>query len=90
MRTFKIKDKEISNFSSPYIIAEIGANHNGDMDLAKTMIDSAANCGVDAVKFQSWTPSSLVSKSEYDKNQYYNDGDGGKQHFGSLREMVEK
>ena len=71
MRTFKIKDKEIHNFCSPYVIAEIGANHNGDMELAKIMIDSAVNCGVDAVKFQSWTPSSLVSKSEYDKNQSY-------------------
>jgi len=90
MGTFKIKDKEIYNFCSPYIIAEIGANHNGDMSLAKQMIDSAVNCGVDAVKFQSWTPSSLVSKIEYDKNQTYNDGDGGKKHFGSLKEMVEK
>ena len=90
MRTFKIKDKEIHNFCSPYIIAEIGANHNGDMNLAKVMIDSAVDCGVDAVKFQSWTPSSLVSKSEYAKNQSYNDGDGGKKHFGSLKEMIEK
>ncbi|MCK0115070.1 N-acetylneuraminate synthase family protein [Gelidibacter sp. F63206] len=82
--------KEIFNYSEPYIIAEIGANHNGDMDLAKRIIDSAKECGADAVKFQSWTPSSLVSKSEYDKNQSYDDGDGGKKHFGSLKEMVEK
>ena len=45
----KIKDKDIKNFGKPYIIAEIGANHNGDMDLAKTIINSAIECGVDAV-----------------------------------------
>jgi N-acetylneuraminate synthase len=82
--------KIVSNFSEPYIIAEIGANHNGDIILAKKMIDSAIDCGCDAVKFQSWQPDSIVSKEEYAKNQTYNDGDGGKKHFGSLREMVEK
>lgn len=88
MQTFKIKNKEIHNFCSPYIIAEIGANHNGDMKLAKEMIDSAVSCGVDAVKFQSWSPKSLIAKEEYDRNQKYDDSP--KKHFGSLKEMVEK
>ena len=35
-----------------FIIAEIGINHNGDLDLAKKMILSAKLCGADAVKFQ--------------------------------------
>lgn len=80
--------KEVFNFCEPYIIAEIGANHNGDMDLAKKMIDSAVECGCDAVKFQSWTPDSLIAKEEYDRNQSYDDSP--KKHFGSLKEMVEK
>lgn len=84
------KTKEVHNFSEPYIIAEIGANHNGDIDLAKKIIDSAKECGADAVKFQSWTPKTLIAKEEYDRNQSYDDGDGGKKHFGSLKEMVEK
>lgn len=71
-----------------YIIAEIGANHNGDMQLAKKMISSAKQAGADCVKFQSWTPESLVSKEEYERNQVYTDSK--KKHFGSLREMVEK
>lgn len=37
---------------SPYIVAEIGGNHNGDVDLAKRMIREAKACGADAVKFQ--------------------------------------
>ncbi|MCO5249195.1 MAG: N-acetylneuraminate synthase family protein [Chitinophagales bacterium] len=88
MNKIKISTKEIYNFSSPYIIAEIGANHNGDMNLAKIMIDSAKECGADCVKFQSWSPTSLIAKEEYDRNQSYDDSP--KKHFGSLKEMVEK
>jgi N-acetylneuraminate synthase len=39
-----------------YIIAEIGINHNGDLEVAKQMIDAAVHAGVDAVKFQKRTP----------------------------------
>lgn len=90
MKKFKLGSKIIQNYSKPYIIAEIGANHNGDMTLAKQMIKQAKECGVDAVKFQSWNPDSLIANEEYERNQSYNDGDGGKKHFGSLKEMVEK
>jgi N,N'-diacetyllegionaminate synthase len=71
----------------PYVIAEIGANHNGDMKLCRSMIDAARKCGSDAVKFQSWSRTSLISSAEYDRNPAYSDK---KKHFGSLREMVEK
>ena len=40
---------------SIYIIAEIGINHNGDLDIAKELIDVAVNAGADAVKFQKRT-----------------------------------
>jgi N-acetylneuraminate synthase len=43
-----------------YVIAEIGINHNGDMDIAKKLIDSAALAGCDAVKFQKRTPELCV------------------------------
>lgn len=44
------------------IIAEAGVNHNGDLDLAKKLIDAAANAGADYVKFQTFKTESLVSK----------------------------
>lgn len=44
------------------IIAEAGVNHNGDINLAKKLIDAAANAGVDYVKFQTFKSSKLVSK----------------------------
>ena len=45
-----------------YIIAEIGCNHNGDFNLARKMIDVAVECGVDAVKFQTFKANLLISK----------------------------
>ena len=38
-----------------FLIAEIGINHNGDMEVAKLLIDAASNSGFDAVKFQKRT-----------------------------------
>lgn len=45
------------------IIAEAGVNHNGDVKLAREMIDLAAECGVDVVKFQTFKSENLVTKS---------------------------
>ena len=45
------------------IIAEAGVNHNGSMDIAKKLIDAAANAGVDYVKFQTFNADKLVSKN---------------------------
>lgn len=60
-------------FGRPYVIAEIGANHNGDMDLAKKMINVAKECGADCVKFQSWSKDSIFSKKVYDDNFFLRD-----------------
>jgi N-acetylneuraminate synthase/N,N'-diacetyllegionaminate synthase len=45
------------------IIAEAGVNHNGDIQVAKKLIDVAVDAGVDYVKFQTFKADSLVSKS---------------------------
>lgn len=57
-----------NNFSkffnnNSFIIAEIGVNHNGDVNLAKKMIKSASECGVDAVKFQTFKSEDLVTEN---------------------------
>lgn len=46
-----------------YIIAEAGVNHNGDMNIARRLIDEAKKAGADAIKFQTFTASSLVCKN---------------------------
>jgi len=67
-KTVKIGEFEVRNFSAPFIIAEIGANHNGDLNLAKRLIKLAKNSGAHAVKFQSWRKETLFSKIVYQDN----------------------
>lgn len=55
-RELKLGSKMVGDGHPTYIIAEIGINHNGDLDIAKKMIDAAVHAGVDAVKFQKRTP----------------------------------
>ena len=45
------------------VISEIGSNHNGNIELAKKMIDASVECGADAVKFQTFNAEELVSAS---------------------------
>ena len=69
MKEIKFNDgKIVSEFSIPYVIAEVNSSHNGDPDVAKKMIDAAIEAGCDCVKFQSWSVESLYSKTYYDKN----------------------
>jgi sialic acid synthase SpsE len=56
----------IAGQARPYIIAEIGANHNGDLELARRHIEAAAAAGADAAKFQSWG-TGLFAQSFYDE-----------------------
>lgn len=54
--TVSIGSRVIGGGRPAYVIAEIGLNHNGDVDIAKKLIDVAARAGADAVKFQKRTP----------------------------------
>ena len=54
--TVTIGSREIGPGHPAYVIAEIGLNHNGDVEIAKQLIDVAASAGADAVKFQKRTP----------------------------------
>jgi N,N'-diacetyllegionaminate synthase len=81
-----IAGRRIGPEHDPYVIAEIGANHNGDMALCRRLIDTAAEVGADAVKFQSWTKDSLISRAEYARNTPYVKNGGAP----SLEEAVER
>jgi N,N'-diacetyllegionaminate synthase len=69
------------------IIAEAGVNHNGDMDLAKKMIDVAVEAGVDIVKFQTFKAELLVTKNAKKANyQIENTGSNDSQ-FNMLKAL---
>ncbi len=55
-RTIQMGNRTVGDGQPAYIIAEIGINHNGSLEIAKQMIDAAVHAGADAVKFQKRTP----------------------------------
>ncbi len=58
----------VSDYGRPYFVAEVNSSHNGNVDVARQMIDAAANAGCNCVKFQSWSARSLYSRTYYKKN----------------------
>lgn len=64
MRVVKIADKLVGDNQPCFIIAEIGINHNGSVELAKRLIDIAVTTGCDAVKFQKRTVDVVYTKEE--------------------------
>ena len=59
----KLGKRKINSNTKPYIIAEIGVNHEGSINLAKKMIYLAKKAGADAAKFQSYKAETLASKN---------------------------
>jgi len=63
-REVKIGNRWVGDGHPTYIIAEIGINHNGDIEIAKKLIDAAKHAGVNAVKFQKRTPELCVPEHQ--------------------------
>ena len=70
----KLGSKLVGEGFKPFIIAEAGLNHNGNVNLAKKLIDEAKKTNCDAIKFQTYKASSRVSKNvksvKYLKNRW--------------------
>ena len=71
-REIRIGTKIVGDGHPCFVIAEIGMNHNGDLALAKQIIDAAIHAGVDAIKFQMFTAETLVTQDA----QTYGNEDG--------------
>jgi sialic acid synthase SpsE len=80
-------DKILSQ-KSPYIIAEIGSNHNGDLELACQLITKAHRAGVHCVKFQSWSKETIFAKAKYEENFFLDDDYRSRNDF-TLEQIVE-
>lgn len=63
MKNFTIGNFNLDNSYNPYIIAEIGVNHEGNISLAKKLIRQVANSGANAAKFQTYKAETLASKN---------------------------
>jgi N-acetylneuraminate synthase len=64
-RLVRVGNKTVGEGQPVFVIAEIGINHNGDLSVAKRMIDGAVLAGADAVKFQKRTPELCVPKDQW-------------------------
>jgi N-acetylneuraminate synthase len=60
MKRLSFGERVIGDGQPTYIVAEIGINHNGDIEVARRLIDAAVDAGCDAVKFQKRTPELCV------------------------------
>lgn len=81
-----IKNHIIDEKSPAFIIAEAGVNHNGNINLAKEMVDAAYEAGVDAVKFQAFKTRHLILNN-IQKAPYQRDTSGGEE---SQYDMLKK
>ena len=68
-KKLEINNRIISNDQSPYIIAELSANHNGDIERAFQSIKAAKDSGADAVKIQTYTADTMTIKSDREEFQ---------------------
>jgi len=64
MSEIAISGRKIGLQYSPYVVAEMSANHNGDIGAALRIIEEAKACGADAVKIQTYTPDTITLKSD--------------------------
>ncbi|HEV8430604.1 MAG TPA: N-acetylneuraminate synthase family protein [Pyrinomonadaceae bacterium] len=86
-RTLQIESTQINDASDCYVIAEIGHNHQGNLETAKELFRAAKECGVDAVKLQKRDNRSLYTREMYNK-PYENENSFGAT-YGEHREFLE-
>ena len=76
-------------YKKPFIIAEAGCNHMGDMNIAKDLIETAAHfCKADAIKFQKRTPKELLTEEQYNA-PHPNPANSYGDTYGAHREFLE-
>src|SRR5436190_17653306 len=67
MTTIDVGGRLIGNGQPIYFVAEAGVNHNGSLELALKLVDLAADCGADAVKFQKRTVRDILTIEALEK-----------------------
>ena len=83
-----VGDRAIGAGAPVFVIAEAGVNHNGDPQLALRLVDTAADAGADAVKFQTFRTDALVSRAA-PKASYQVETTGGAESQGDMLARLE-
>ncbi len=86
-REFRIGDRIVNDVNPSFVIAEIGHNHQGNMDICKSMFRAAKETGADAVKLQKRDNRALFTREMYDSP--YNSENAYAPTYGEHREMLE-
>jgi N-acetylneuraminate synthase len=87
MKKFRVSERRSIGEGQPiYVIAEIGINHNGSLEIAKRLIDEAVIAGCDAVKFQKRTPELCTPKDQWHLER---DTPWGRMSYINYRHMIE-
>ncbi|UCD38375.1 MAG: N-acetylneuraminate synthase [Fidelibacterota bacterium] len=87
MRALKIAGHEIGPGKPCYIVAEAGVNHNGDIEVARQLVDMAVAAGADAVKFQTFTAEGLVTVEAPKADYQLETTDPGESQFEMLQRL---
>lgn len=86
-RNFRIGDKDIGDETASYVIAEVGHNHQGDVEKCKQIFKAAAETGADAVKLQKRDNKTLFTRQMYDS--HYDSENAYGPTYGLHRERLE-
>jgi len=83
----KINDRIVGDGEPCFIIAEAGVNHNGDVELAKKLIDVTEEAKVDAIKFQTFKTENVVTKDAPKADYQIKNTDSNKSQYKMLKEL---
>ena len=87
MKHIEVESRKIGPGYPCLIIAEAGVNHNGDVGLARRLIDLAVEAGADAVKFQTFTAERLVTPGAPKPDYQFQATGGSESQFEMLRRL---
>ncbi len=71
MKTINLNGRTIGEGCPPYVVAEISANHNGSLERALKLLETAVECGADAVKLQTYRPDTITINSNAEEFQIH-------------------
>jgi N-acetylneuraminate synthase/N,N'-diacetyllegionaminate synthase len=86
VQSVSIAGRRVGDRERCFVIAEAGVNHNGDLERAKEMIDTAAGLGADAVKFQTFRAEKLVTRTA-EKAEYQEKSSGSGTQYDMLKRL---